>query len=54
TEDDLSEADKKVLKTLEANIEVEKQAIARIQGSQKGVLDKFNALVAQAKTRLGK
>lgn len=54
TEDDLSEADKKVLKTLEANIEVEKQAIAKIQGSQKGVLDKFNALVAQAKTRLGK
>lgn len=54
TEDDLSEADKKVLKTLEANIEVEKQAIAKIQGGQKGVLDKFNALVAQAKTRLGK
>jgi tetratricopeptide (TPR) repeat protein len=54
TEDDLSDADKKVLKKLEDNIEVEKQAIARIQGSQKGVLDKFNALVAQAKTRLGK
>lgn len=54
TEDDLSEADKKVLKKLEDNIEVEKQAIARIQGNQKGVLDKFNALVAQAKTRLGK
>ncbi|MCJ7486967.1 MAG: hypothetical protein MUQ25_12490 [Candidatus Aminicenantes bacterium] len=54
TEDDLSATDKKVLKTLEANIEVENQAIARIQGSQKGVLDKFNALVAQARTRLGK
>ena len=54
TEGDLSATDKKVLKTLEANIEVEKQAIARIQGSQKGVLDKFNALVAQAKARLGK
>ncbi len=54
TEDDLSDADKKVLKKLEDNIEVEKQAIARIQGSQKGVLDKFNALVAQVKTRLGK
>jgi tetratricopeptide (TPR) repeat protein len=53
-EDDLSEADKRLLKTLEGNIEAEKQAIARIQGSQKGVLDKFNALVAQAKTRLGK
>jgi tetratricopeptide (TPR) repeat protein len=54
TEDDLSEADKKVLRKLEDNIEVEKQAIARIQGGQKGVLDKFNALVAQARTRLGK
>jgi hypothetical protein len=53
-EDDLSEADKRLLKTLEGNIEAEKQAIAKIQGSQKGVLDKFNALVAQAKTRLGK
>ena len=54
TEDDLSEADKKVIKKLEANIEVENQAIASIQASQKGVLDKFNALVAQVKTRLGK
>jgi tetratricopeptide (TPR) repeat protein len=53
-EDDLSDADKRLLKTLEGNIEAEKQAIARIQGNQKGVLDKFNALVAQAKTRLGK
>jgi len=54
TEDDLSDADKKVLKKLEANIEIEKQAIAGIQASQKGVLDKFNALVAQVKARLGK
>lgn len=54
TEDDLSDGDKKVLKKLEENIEVEKQAIARIQSSQKGVLDKFNALVAQVRTRLGK
>jgi TolA-binding protein len=54
TEDDLSDADKRVLKTLEANIEIEKQAIAKIQGDQKGVLDKFKALVAQVRTRLGK
>jgi len=54
TEDDLSETDKKLIKKLEANIEVENQAIAGIQASQKGVLDKFNALVAQVKTRLGK
>jgi hypothetical protein len=54
TEDDLSEADKRVLKTLEANIEAEKQAIDKLKSSQKGVLDKFNALVAQVKARLGK
>jgi tetratricopeptide (TPR) repeat protein len=53
SEDDLSTNDKRLLKTLEGNIETEKQAIARIQAGQKGVLDKFNALVAQAKARLG-
>ncbi|MGE5741078.1 MAG: tetratricopeptide repeat protein [Candidatus Aminicenantes bacterium RBG_16_66_30] len=54
SEEDLSEADKRLLKTLNANIEAENQAIAKIQASQKGVLDKFNALVAQVKARLGK
>jgi tetratricopeptide (TPR) repeat protein len=54
TEDDLSEADKRVLKTLEDNIEAEKQAIEKITASQKGVLDKFSALVAQVKAKLGK
>jgi tetratricopeptide (TPR) repeat protein len=54
SEEDLSDADKRLLKTLQGNIEVEKQAVARIQASQKGVLDKFNALVAQVRTRLGK
>jgi hypothetical protein len=54
SQEDLSEADKRLLKTLEANIEAEKQAIAKIQAGQKGVLDKFNALVAQVRTRLGK
>ena len=54
SEDDLSEADKRVLKKLEDNIKVEEQAIASIQAGQKGVLDKFNALVAQVRTRLGK
>ncbi|MGB8959439.1 MAG: tetratricopeptide repeat protein [Candidatus Aminicenantales bacterium] len=53
-EEDLSDADKRLLKTLEANIEAEKQAIAKIQAGQKGVRDKFNALVAQVKSRLGK
>ena len=54
SEDDLSDGDKRLLKTLNANIEAENQAIAKIQASQKGVLDKFNALVAQVKARLGK
>jgi tetratricopeptide (TPR) repeat protein len=53
-EDDLSEADKRILKQLEANIEAEKQAIEKIQAGQKGVLDKFNARVAQVRQRLGK
>ncbi|MEN6561640.1 MAG: hypothetical protein ABFD52_12780 [Acidobacteriota bacterium] len=54
TEDDLSESDKRLLKTLNGNIEAENQAIAQIQASQKDVLAKFNALVAQVKSRMGK
>jgi tetratricopeptide (TPR) repeat protein len=54
SDDDLSDADKRVLKKLEDNIKIEEQAIASIQAGQKGVLDKFNALVAQVRNRLGK
>jgi tetratricopeptide (TPR) repeat protein len=54
SEEDLSEADKRLLKTLEANIEAEKAAIAQIQAGQKAVRDKFNALVAQVKARMGR
>jgi len=54
TEDELSDSDKRLLKTLQNNIEAENQAIAKIQASQKGVLDKFAALVAQVRARLGK
>lgn len=54
SEEDLSETDKRLLKTLNGNIEAENAAIAQIVASQKGVLDKFNALVAQVKARLGK
>jgi hypothetical protein len=54
SEEDLSDSDKRLLKTLNGNIEAENQAIAQIVASQKGVLDKFNALVAQVKARLGK
>ena len=52
--DDLSESDKRLLKTLNDNIEAENQAIAQIVASQKGVLNKFNALVAQVRSKLGK
>jgi tetratricopeptide (TPR) repeat protein len=54
TMEDLSASDQRLLKTLNGNIEAENQAIAQIVASQKGVLDKFNALVAQVKARLGK
>jgi tetratricopeptide (TPR) repeat protein len=54
TEDELSDSDKRLLKTLQNNIEAEKAAIDKIVASQKGVLDKFNALVAQVRARLGK
>jgi tetratricopeptide (TPR) repeat protein len=54
SEDDLSDADKRILKQLEANIEAEKQAIEKIQAGQKGVLDKFNARVTQVRQRLGR
>lgn len=54
TEEDLSSTDKRVLKQLEENIAAEKQSIERIQAGQKGVLDKFNALVAQIRQRLGR
>jgi len=54
SEEDLSESDKRLLKTLEANIEAEKTAIEKIKAGQKAVRDKFAALVAQTRTRLGK
>ncbi|MFO7733590.1 MAG: hypothetical protein R6X21_08065, partial [Candidatus Aminicenantes bacterium] len=53
-EDELSESDKRVLKKIEENIQIEQQAIDRIQAGQKGVLDKFNTLVAQVRSKLGK
>jgi len=54
SEEDLSETDKRLLKTLNGNIEAENAAIAKIQAGRKSVEDKFNALVAQVKARLGK
>jgi tetratricopeptide (TPR) repeat protein len=54
TMDDLSASDQRLLKTLNANIEAENQAIAQIVAGQKSVLSKFNALVAQVKSQLGR
>jgi tetratricopeptide (TPR) repeat protein len=54
SEDDLTDGEKNTMKKLNDAIEVEKQAIAQLQASQKGILDKFNQLVAQVRTKLGK
>lgn len=54
SEGELSDSDKRVLKKIEENIQLEQQAIEKIQAGQKGVLDRFNALVAQVRTKLGK
>ena len=54
SEDELSDSDKRVLKKIEDNIQMEQQAIDRIQAGQKSVLDKFNTLVAQVRSKLGK
>jgi tetratricopeptide (TPR) repeat protein len=54
TMDELSDSDKRLLKTLNDNIEAENQAIAQIQAGQKAVRDKFGALVAQVRARIGR
>ena len=54
SEDELSESDKRVLKKIEENIQIEQQSIDRIQAGQKSVLDKFSTLVAQVRSKLGK
>jgi tetratricopeptide (TPR) repeat protein len=54
SEDDLSESDKKIIQKLLDAIEVEKEAIKKIEAEQKVYLDRFNQLVAQAKARVGK
>jgi len=54
SEDDLSESDKKVMQKLLDAIEVEKEAIKKLEAEQKVYLDRFNQLVAQAKSRAGK
>jgi tetratricopeptide (TPR) repeat protein len=53
-QDELTGSEKVSMKKLTDAIEAEKQAIEKIKASQSGVLEKFNQLVAQARTRLGK
>ncbi|MCG2816153.1 MAG: hypothetical protein L6425_09500 [Candidatus Aminicenantes bacterium] len=52
-EEDLTDAEKKEMGTILANIESEKKAVARLQGETQVALDKFNQAIVQAKQRLG-
>lgn len=54
SDEELTGAEKVSMKKLTDAIEAEKQAIDKIKASQSGVQDKFNQLVAQAKTRIGR
>jgi tetratricopeptide (TPR) repeat protein len=53
-DDELTGAEKVSMKKLTDAIEAEKQAIEKIKASQTGVQERFNQLVAQAKTRIGR
>ncbi len=52
-EEDLSEADKKEMKTLLASLETEKKNLEKLQQSQEMVVAQFNKLVEDTKLRLG-
>jgi hypothetical protein len=52
-EEDLSEAEKTEMENLLATIEREQKAIGQLQAEQQAALEKFTALVEQAKQRLG-
>jgi tetratricopeptide (TPR) repeat protein len=54
SDDELTGPEKVSMKKLNEAIESEKQAIEQIKSSQKGVIDKFNQLVAQARAKLGR
>ncbi len=54
SEEEMSDGEKRSMQKILDAIEVEKTAIAGLEAQQKTYIDKFNALVAQAKTRLGK
>jgi tetratricopeptide (TPR) repeat protein len=54
SDDELTGPEKVSMKKLNDAIESEKRAIDQIKASQTGVMERFNQLVAQARTRLGK
>lgn len=53
-EEEMTDSEKRSMKKVLDAIEVEKQAVAALEAQQKTYIDKFNQLVAQVKTRLGK
>jgi hypothetical protein len=52
--DELSTSDKSTMQKLKDAIASEQGAITQLQGQLKGVLDKFNELVAQVRSKLGR
>jgi len=52
-EEDLSDAEKKEMKSILDKIEAEQKSIQEIEAEQNAVLDKFNKLIDKTKERLG-
>lgn len=52
-EDDLTGAEKKEMKEMLAQIDLEKKAIEKLQEEQKAALEKFNSLIQETKKKLG-
>jgi tetratricopeptide (TPR) repeat protein len=52
--DELSASDKNTMQKLKEAIAAEQEANAQLEGQLKGVLDKFNQLVAQVRSKLGR
>lgn len=52
-EEDLTDAEKKEMHTLLANIKAEEKTIKKLEAETKAALDKFNKLIEETKKRLG-
>ena len=52
-EEDLSDAEKKEMEALLAEIESEQKALQKLKADQKAALDKFNKLIEETRQRLG-